>query len=100
MSRHEESESTNHLLQVYGANRDSDNAKGRWLARGTEMLLHRFPGLRVAFVDTLAKDSSRAKQQWSVLIKAKQLGEGQQSPLSDLNTNFTEEIYRWGTGVD
>jgi len=34
--------------QVYGRNRGSANAKGRWLARGVETLLYQYPGLRVS----------------------------------------------------
>ena len=36
--------------QVYGQNRESSTAKGRWLARGVDLLLHQYPGLRVAFI--------------------------------------------------
>ena len=39
--------------QVYGANRGAATAKGRWLARGVDLLLHQYPSLRVAFIDTL-----------------------------------------------
>ena len=39
-------------MQVYGKNRGSTTAKGRWLARGVETLMWQYPGLRVAYMDT------------------------------------------------
>lgn len=41
-----------HHVQVYGKNRGSTTAKGRWLARGVETLMWQYPGLRVAYMDT------------------------------------------------
>lgn len=38
--------------QVYAANRYSSSPKGRWLARGVDILLHQYPSLRVAFIDS------------------------------------------------
>jgi hypothetical protein len=40
------------IVQVYGKNRGSTTAKGRWLARGVETLMWQYPGLRVAYMDT------------------------------------------------
>lgn len=37
---------------MYAANRYSSSPKGRWLARGVDILLHQYPSLRVAFIDT------------------------------------------------
>lgn len=41
-----------HLLQVYAANHGSSMARGRWAARGVDMLLQQHPSLRVAYIDT------------------------------------------------
>lgn len=55
--------------QVYGINRASSGAKGRWLARGVETLLSQYPGLRVAFLDGTAGDDQKGAPQYSVLIR-------------------------------
>lgn len=55
--------------QVYGINRVSSSAKGRWLARGVETLLSQYPGLRVAFLDGPAGDAQKGATQYSVLIR-------------------------------
>ena len=71
--------------QVYAANRGSATAKGRWLARGVDLLLHQYPGLRVAFLDS--RLGPTGTQQHSVLIRAR-IG----VPASD--PGCTEELYR------
>lgn len=72
--------------QRYGDLRRAGTAKGRWLARGVEYLLHQNPGLRVAFLDSVW--GSRGKKvQHSVLIRAR-LG----TPVED--PQCTEELYR------
>ena len=68
--------------QVYGRNRGSASAKGRWLARGVETLLFQYPGLRVAFLD-----EAPGGRQYSVFIR------GTGAPPKDLNGQ-TDEIYR------
>ena len=55
--------------QVYGINRASSGAKGRWLARGVEFLLAQYPGMRVAFLDGPAGDAQKGAPQYSVLIR-------------------------------
>jgi hypothetical protein len=45
-------------VQVYGKNRGSTTAKGRWLARGVETLMWQYPGLRVAYMDTNSGEAS------------------------------------------
>lgn len=54
--------------QVYGKNRASPSAKGRWLARGVDTLLFQYPNLRVAFIDG-KNDSVGQKMECSVLIR-------------------------------
>ena len=71
--------------QVYAANRNSTTARGRWLARGIDLLLHQYPGLRVAYIDTQYAETG--SQQYSVLIRGR-IG----IPASD--PNCTEELYR------
>ena len=68
--------------QVYGRNRGSASAKGRWLARGVETLLFQYPGLRVAFLD-----EASGGRQYSVFIR------GTGAPPEGLNGQ-TDEIYR------
>jgi hypothetical protein len=76
------------MRQVYGANRDADNAAGKWLARGVDMLLHRFPGLRVAYMD------KKGNTQYSVLIKARDRAGDPMADLKSPSSHFTEEVYR------
>jgi hypothetical protein len=45
--------------QVYAANRYSSSPKGRWLARGVDILLHQYPSLRVAFIDSFQGEQVR-----------------------------------------
>jgi len=45
--------------QVYAANRYSSSPKGRWLARGVDILLHSYPSLRVAFIDSFQGEQVR-----------------------------------------
>lgn len=71
--------------QVYSANRYGSSPKGRWLARGVDVLLHQYPSLRVAFIDTFTGD--KGKTQYSVLIRG-QVG----TPASD--PDGTQELYR------
>lgn len=71
--------------QVYSHNRYSSSPKGRWLARGVDILLHQYPSLRVAFIDTFA--GQQGQQQYSVLIRG-QVG----TPASD--PEGTQELYR------
>ena len=68
---------------MYGRNRGSANAKGRWLARGVETLLYQYPGLRVAFLD-----EAPGGRQYSVFIR------GTGAPPEGLESQ-TVEIYRW-----
>ena len=68
--------------QVYGRNRGSASAKGRWLARGVETLLFQYPGLRVAFLD-----EASGGRQYSVFIR------GTGAPPEGLDGQ-TNEIYR------
>ncbi len=75
--------------QVYGNNRASNAAKGRWLARGVDILLHQYPGLRVAFIDTKLTD--QGSMQFTVLIAGRP-----KANVSD--KNCTEEVYRCKTG--
>ena len=70
--------------QVYGRNRGSASAKGRWLARGVETLLFQYPGLRVAFLD---EAPGGARQQYSVFVR------GTGAPPEGLDGQ-TFEIYR------
>lgn len=74
-------------LQVYGINRVSSSAKGRWLARGVETLLSQYPGLRVAFLDGPGGDAQRGAPQYSVLIR----GTGHTPQGTD---SATQEMYR------
>ena len=67
------------MEQVYGINRASRSAKGRWLARGVETLLWQYPGLRLAFLDGPGGDEQKGKPQYSVLIK----GSGRQPEGTD-----------------
>ncbi|PSC69540.1 Callose synthase 5 [Micractinium conductrix] len=71
--------------QVYAANRYSSSPKGRWLARGVDILLHQYPSLRVAFIDTF--NGAQGTQQYSVLIRG-QVG----TPAGD--PEGTQELYR------
>lgn len=72
--------------QRYGDLRKASNAKGRWLARGVEYLLHQHLGLRVAFLDSVY--GSRGKKvQHAVLIRARG-GTPVEDPMC------TEELYR------
>ena len=72
--------------QRYGDLRKASNAKGRWLARGVEYLLHQHLGLRVAFLDSLY--GSRGKKvQHAVLVRARG-GTPVEDPMC------TEELYR------
>ena len=71
--------------QVYAANRYSSSPKGRWLARGVDILLHQYPSLRVAFLDSYT--GAQGPQQYSVLIRG-QVG----TPASD--PEATLELYR------
>jgi len=74
---------------VYGKNRGSTTAKGRWLARGVETLLWQYPALRVAFLDTNSGGASSGRAgQWSVLVR----GLGAEPSGTD---SAVEEIYRW-----
>ncbi|EFN56001.1 hypothetical protein CHLNCDRAFT_145389 [Chlorella variabilis] len=70
--------------QVYAANRYSSSPKGRWLARGVDILLHQYPSLRVAFIDTF--HGQAGSQQYTVLIRG-QVG----TPASD--PEGTQELY-------
>jgi hypothetical protein len=72
--------------QVYAANRYSSSPKGRWLARGVDILLHQYPSLRVAFIDTF--HGQQGQQQYSVLIRGC-VG----TPAADADS--TQETYRW-----
>ena len=54
---------------MYGINRASSSAKGRWLARGVETLLSQYPGMRVAFLDGPGGDAQKGAPQYSVLIR-------------------------------
>ena len=67
---------------MYGRNRGSASAKGRWLARGVETLLFQYPGLRVAFLD-----EAPGGRQYSVFVR------GTGAPPEGLDGQ-TEEIYR------
>ena len=71
--------------QVYAANRYSSSPKGRWLARGVDILLHQYPSLRVAFIDSF--QGASGAQQYSVLIRG-QVG----TPAAD--PEATLELYR------
>ena len=72
--------------QRYGDLRKAPNAKGRWLARGVEYLLHQHLGLRVAFLDSVY--GSRGKKvQHAVLVRARG-----GTPVED--SMCTEELYR------
>ncbi|KAL4451723.1 hypothetical protein ABPG75_007385 [Micractinium tetrahymenae] len=71
--------------QVYAQNRYSSSPHGRWLARGVDILLHQYPSLRVAFIDTFT--GTQGSQQYSVLIRG-QVG----TPASD--PEGTQELYR------
>ena len=71
--------------QVYSTNRYSNSPKGRWLARGVDVLLHQYPSLRVAFLDMYVGD--RGETQYCVLIRG-QVG----TPASD--PEGTQELYR------
>lgn len=48
--------------QVYAQNRYSSSPQGRWLARGVDILLHQYPSLRVAFIDTFKGGGARGWQ--------------------------------------
>jgi hypothetical protein len=72
---------------VYAANRYSSRPKGRWLARGVDILLHQYPSLRVAFIDTF--HGQQGQQQYSVLIRGC-VG----TPAADADS--TQETYRCG----
>ena len=74
------------LGQVYGRNRGSTSAKGRWLARGVETLLFQYPGLRVAFMDDAPAPAGGAPQ-YSVLIR----GTGAPPQGTD---SAVDELYR------
>ncbi len=75
---------------MYAANRSSTTARGRWLARGVDLLLHQYPGLRVAYIDTQYAETG--SQQFGVLIRGR-IG----IPASD--ANCTEELYRCGRAL-
>lgn len=72
--------------QQYGDLRKAPHAKGRWLARGIEYLLHQHLGLRVAFLDSLYGARGK-KVQHAVLVRARG-----GTPVED--RNCTEELYR------
>lgn len=72
--------------QKYGDLRKAPTAKGRWLARGVEYLLHQNPGMRVAFLDTNYNSPGQPLQH-SVLVRAR-LG----APIDQ--DGSTEEMYR------
>ena len=71
--------------QVYGKCKAESSAKGRWLARGMDMLLHKYPGLRVAYLDSQVYQ--KGQEQFAVLIRKT----GGMRPDS---SNSTEELYR------
>lgn len=71
---------------MYGKNRTSASAKGRWLARGIELLLYQYPGLRVAYMDNAG--TFPELKQYAVLMRG--------SGAEPEGTNaFTEEVYRF-----
>ena len=78
---------------MYGKNRGSATAKGRWLARGVETLLWQYPGLRVAYMDTVAGNGGGGSKagQWSVLVR----GTGAEPAGTD---SGVYEIYRCNAG--
>ncbi len=81
-----------HPLQVYSANRYSSSPKGRWLARGIDILLHQYPSLRVAFIDTF--HGQAGSQQYTALVRGL-VGTHASDP------DGTQELYRcadlwWG----
>ena len=49
---------------MYAANRYSSSPKGRWLARGVDILLHQYPSLRVAFIDSFQGEQVRPGGAW------------------------------------
>ncbi len=73
-------------MQVYGASRSSTTARGRWLAHGVDLLLHQYPSLRVAYIDT--QDEETGPKQYGVLIRSR-------SGIHPTDANCTEEVYRW-----
>ena len=71
--------------QVYGKNKNSSSAKGRWMAHSIDTLLLQYSGLRVAYLD--AHRGSRGDQQYAVLIRGR-VG------MAATERNCTEELYR------
>ncbi|KAL6774638.1 GSL1 [Auxenochlorella protothecoides x Auxenochlorella symbiontica] len=54
--------------QRYGDNRRASAARGRWLARGLDTLMHQYPGLRVATIDSAVAEGGA--RQCAVLVRA------------------------------
>lgn len=54
--------------QNYGNNKKSGNVANRWLARGVEKLLHLYPTLRNAYIESGSTQKGGALQ-WAVLVR-------------------------------